>query len=48
MERPDLQLRNAKSFKKFRNTLLKLGLPTPDLIYRIHRPLGLKLLTRFR
>ena len=42
----DLQLRNAKSFKKFRNTLLKLDRPTPDLIYRIHHPLGLKLLTR--
>ena len=41
----DLQLHNEKSFKKFRNTLLKLGQPTPD-IYQIHHPLGLKLLTR--
>ena len=35
-------------FKKFRNTLLKLGRPTPDLMYRIHHPLGLNLLTRLR
>ena len=44
----DLQLGNKKSFKKFRNTLLKRGRPTPDLIYGIHHPLGLKLLTRLR
>ena len=43
-----LQLHNEKSFKKFRITLLKLGRPTPDLIYGIHHPLGLKLLTRLR
>ena len=42
----DLQLCNEKSLKKFRNILLKLGRPTPDLIYRIHHPLGLKLLTK--
>ena len=29
----DLQLCNAESLKKFRNTLLKLGLPTPDFVY---------------
>ena len=44
----DLQLRNEKSFKKFRNILLKLGQPTPDLIYGIHHPLGVKLVTRLR
>ena len=44
----DLQLRNEKSFEKFRNTLLKLGRPTPDLRYGIHHPLGLNLLTRLR
>ena len=44
----DLQLRNEKSFKKFRNILLKLGRPAPDLIYGIHHPLGLKLLTGLR
>ena len=37
-----------KSFKKFRNTVLKLGRPTSDLIYGIHHPLVLKLLTRLR
>ena len=44
----DLQLHNEKSFKKFRNILHKLGQPTPDLIYGIHHPLGLKLVTRLR
>ena len=44
----DLQLRDAKSFKKFGNNLFKLGRPTPGLIYRIHYPLALKLLTRLR
>ena len=44
----DLQLRNEKSFKKFRNILLKLGEPGPYLIYRIQHPLGLKLFTRLR
>ena len=34
--------RNSKT------TLFKLGQPTPDLIYRIHHPLCLKLLTRLR
>ena len=44
----DWQLRNEKSFNNFRNILLKLDRPTPDLIYGIHHPLGLKLLTRLR
>ena len=44
----DLQLRNAESFKKSKITLLKLGGPAPDLIYRIHHPLGLKFQTRLR
>ena len=43
---PDLQLRNKKSFKKSRNTLVTHVRPTTDLIYGIHHPLGLKLLTR--
>ena len=38
----------GKSFKEFRHTLLKLEWSTPDLIYGIHHPLGLKLLTRLR
>ena len=29
--------------KKFRNALLKLGRPTPDLIFGVHHPLGLTL-----
>ena len=41
-------LKISESFKKFRNTSLKLGPPTPDFIYRIHHPLGLKLLSRLR
>ena len=44
----DLQLRNEKSFSNFRNILLKLGQPAPNLLYGIHHPLGLKLLTRLR
>ena len=44
----DLQLRNAKSFKKFRNTLFKLGRPIPDLIYGIHHLFGLKLVIGLR
>ena len=40
------QLRNAKSFKKFKNTLLQLGQRTTDLIYRIHHPSCLKLFPR--
>ena len=47
----DLQLRNAKHFKKFKHTLLKLARLTRDLIYGIHHSFGLnsfglKLLTR--
>ena len=48
LDKLDLQLRNEKFFKKFRNTLLKIGRPTADLIYGIHHTLGLKLLTRLR
>ena len=42
----DLELRNAKSSKNLRNTLLKLGRPAPGSIYRIHHPLCLKFLNR--
>ena len=44
----DLQMGNANCFKKFRNTLLKLYRPIPDIIHEIHHPQGLKLLTRLR
>ena len=32
----------------FRNSLLKVGWPTPKPVYNIHKPTGLKLLTRLR
>ena len=41
-------MRNADSFKKLKNTLLKLGLPTPDFTFRILHHLGLKFLTKLR
>ena len=40
-------LRNAKSYSTFKKLLLKIGRPSPIHIYKIHDPLGLKLLTRF-
>ena len=44
----NLQLYNAKSFQKFRNTLLNLGRPTPDLLYANHHLLDLNLFTILR
>ena len=44
----DPDLCNAKSYSKFRKSLLKSGRPSPNHIYKIHDPLGLKLLTRLR
>ena len=44
----DPDLRNAKSYSTFRKLLLKTGRPRPNHIYKIHDPLGLKLLTRHR
>ena len=44
----DPDLRNAKSYSTFRKSLLKTGRPRPNHIYKIHDPLGLKLLTRHR
>ena len=32
----------------FRNTLLKIGWPAPKLVYNIHNPTSLKLLTRLK
>ena len=37
-----------KSYAIFRNALLKIGRPNQCSIYRIHNPVGLKLLTRLR
>ena len=48
LNKHDPDLRNAKSYSTFRKSLLKSGRPSPNHIYKIHDPLGLKLLTRFR
>ena len=44
----DIILRNAKSFLIFKNSLLKIGRPIQNSIFKIHDPLGVKFLTRFR
>ena len=44
----DINLRNAKSFLIFRNSLLKIGRPVQNSIYNIHDPVGIKYLTRLR
>ena len=38
----------SKTIKSFRNSLLKIGQPTPKAVYNIHNPTGLKLLTRLK
>ena len=42
----DLDIRKSKSYEIIRNALLKIGRPNQCLIYRIHNPVGLKLLSR--
>ena len=44
----DINLRNAKSFLIFRNSLLKIGRPMENSIYNIHDPVAIKYLTRLR
>ena len=44
----DLDIRKSKSYAIFRNALLKIGRPNQCSVYRIHNPMGLKLLTRLR
>ena len=44
----DVNLRNAKPFWIFRNSLLKIGKPMQNSIYNIHDPVGVKYLTRLR
>ena len=44
----DVTVRNAKSFFIFKNLLLKIGRPIQNLIFKIHDPLWIKLLTRLR
>ena len=39
---------NSKPFLIFRNSLLKTGRPIQNSIFKIHDPLGIKLLTRLR
>ena len=42
------KLRESESLPYFRDALLKVGRPTSKLIYNIHNPIGLKLLTWLR
>ena len=44
----DANLKNAKSYMCFRNSLLKIGRPVQNSIFKILNPLGIKLLTRLR
>ena len=44
----DVTVRNAKSFLIFKNLLLKIGRPIQNSIFKVHDPLGIKLLTRLR
>ena len=46
--RLDRTLCNSKSYKIFKNSLLKIGRPMPKPTFYIHNPLGLKLLTHLR
>ena len=39
---------HKSSYKIFRNSLLKMICPSPNPVYDIHNPLGLRLLTRLR
>ena len=44
----DINLRNAKSFLVFRNSLLKIGTPIQNPIYNIHDLMGIKYLIKLR
>ena len=44
----DLDIRKSKSYTIFQNGFLKIGRPNQCSVYRIHNPIGLKLLTRLR
>ena len=44
----DADLKNAKSYTCFRNSLLKIGRSDQNSIFKIFNPLGIKLLTRLR
>ena len=44
----DLKIWQSKTLLTFRNTLIKIEKPIPKLIYNVHNPVGLKLLTRLK
>ena len=44
----DVTSRNAKSLLIFKNSLLKIGRPIQNSMFKIHDPLGIKFLTRLR
>ena len=44
----DKIIQQCKTIKSFRNSLLKIGWPTPKSVYNIHILAGLKLLGRLR
>ena len=44
----DVTVRNVKSFLIFKSLLLKIGRPIQNSIFKVHDPLGIKLLTRLR
>ena len=44
----DVQVRRSESFLSFKNSLLKIGRPIAKPTYNIHKPIGLKFLTRLR
>ena len=44
----DANLKNAKSYMCFRNSLLKIGRPAQNSIFKVYNPLGIKFLTRLR
>ena len=46
--RSNRQIRQSLTLVTFRNSLLKIGQPTPRPVCNIHNPNGLKLLTRLR
>ena len=42
----DPNLKNAKSYMCFRNSLLNIGRPVQNSIFKVFNPLGIKFLTR--
>ena len=46
--RLDFNVRNSVSLEVFKKSILKFIRPSPNSIFRIHNPTGIKLLTRLR